>query len=223
MNQPRGDRAPAHGGPGIDRKALWVVREVGLPAIVKPCVACRSTRHHPTGKFRVNANGKLLDVWMLIGCETCDRTSKIPVHERVHVQALDHEQLRLFEDNDPAAVRRIVVDAAVAGRTGYRLDWDGTWELDTDLPFPDLADPEPLRVVVRFELPAPVRVGKLLAAGFGLSRPAVRRLVESGRIVLPAAVDAKAREDFTFFVLAPPPDDVPPEDDVVGREAGGVS
>jgi hypothetical protein len=25
--------------------------------------SCKSTRHHPTGKFRVNANGKLLDVW----------------------------------------------------------------------------------------------------------------------------------------------------------------
>jgi hypothetical protein len=46
----------------IDRKALWVVRESGLPAVVRPCVDCSGTRHHPSGKFRVNANGKLLDV-----------------------------------------------------------------------------------------------------------------------------------------------------------------
>jgi hypothetical protein len=109
----------------VDRKALWVIRELGLPAIVKACVSCRSTRHHPTGKFRVNANGKLLDVWMLIGCELCDRTSKIPIHERVHVQALENERLLMFEKNDPAMVRKLVIDGELAGTAGYQLDWAG--------------------------------------------------------------------------------------------------
>ncbi|NKE56694.1 DUF1062 domain-containing protein [Lentzea sp. PSKA42] len=175
-----------------ENKSLWVVRELGLPAIVKTCVSCRFTRHHSTGKIRVNANGKLLDVWLLIGCERCDRTSKIPVHERVHVQALDHERLVMFENNDPAIVRELV-------HAQRRLDWTGTWELETDMPFYDIeSDPHPLEVIVRFELPAPIRVEKLLMAGFGLSRSAVKRSTDSGRIRLPMAVDARAREDFTF-------------------------
>jgi hypothetical protein len=194
------------GGSDVDRKALWVVRELGLPAIVKTCVSCRSARHHPTGKFRVNANGKLLDVWMLICCELCGRTSKIPVHERVHVQALDRERLLMFENNDPAMVRQLAMDSALAGTTGHRLDWSGTWELATDIPFYEIgsADPASLEVLIRFELPAPIRVEKLLTAGFGLSRSAVRGLVGAGRIRLPMAVDAKAREDFTLFVITTP-------------------
>jgi hypothetical protein len=189
---------------GIDRKALWVVRELGLPTIVKGCVSCRSTRHRPTGKFRVNANGKLLDVWMLIWCERCGRTSKIGVHERIQVRALAGERLLMFENNDPAMVRQVAMDAALAGTAGYRLDWNGTWALETDLPFYELggADPAPLEVVVRFELPAPIRVEKLLMAGFGLSRHAVRAMVGSGRIRLPRAITAKAGEDFTLLVVA---------------------
>lgn len=200
MNDFRSTRVPADGG--IDRKALWVVGELGLPTIVKTCVSCRSARHHPTGKIRVNASGKLLDVWMLICCEQCDRTSKIPVHERVHVNSLDHERLLMFERNDPAVVRQLVMDTALAGKVGYRLDWAGTWELGTDLPFYELEheDAAPLEVVVRFELPAPIRVEKLLTAGFGLSRSTVRGMVDSGRIRLPMAIDARAREDFTLFV-----------------------
>lgn len=203
MNSSRNTPVP---GVDIDRKALWVVKELGLPAIVKVCVSCRSTRHHPTGKFRVNASGKLLDVWMLIGCELCGRTSKIPLHERIHVRALDHERLLMFENNDPAMVRRLTMDAGLAGRSAYRLDWRGTWELETDLPFYELEreDAAPLEVVVRFELPAPIRVEKLLTAGFGLSRPAMRDMVDSGRIRLPVAVDAKVREDFAFFVVPAP-------------------
>jgi hypothetical protein len=204
MNDVRSTGVPADGDrAGIDRKALWVVRELGLPTIVKACVSCRTSRHRPTGKFRVNASGKLLDVWLLICCESCGRTSKIPVHERVHVRALDHERLVEFQDNDAAAVRRLAVDPALAGRAGYRLDWNGTWDLDTDLPFAALDDEDPpaLEVVVRFELPVPVRVEQLLRAGFGLSRSTLKGVVDSGRLRLPVAVDAKVREDFTFLVL----------------------
>ncbi|MFI6101177.1 DUF1062 domain-containing protein [Lentzea sp. NPDC051213] len=185
----------------IDRKALWVVRELGLPAIVKGCVSCRCTRHHPTGKFRVNANGKLLDVWLLICCEQCGGTSKIPVHERIHVRALDHDRLVRFENNDPALARRLVMDAALARRASYRLDWHGTWQLETDMPFYELdREDAPLEVFTRFELPAPVRVEQLLTAGFRLSRAAVKGLVGAGRIRLPMAVDARVREDFSFQV-----------------------
>jgi hypothetical protein len=139
---------------------------------------------------------------MLVRCELCDRTLKIPVHERIQVRALEHERLLMFENNDPAMVRRLAMDAALAGRAAYRLDWNGTWKLETDLPFYELEHPDsaPLEVVIRYELPAPVRVEKLLAAGFGLSRSAARGMVDSGRIRLPMAIDAKAHDDFTFFV-----------------------
>lgn len=178
------------------RRTRWLVKELALPAIVRACVSCRSDRHHPTGKVRVNASGKLLDVWLLIGCASCGRTSKIPVHERVHVRHLDHDRLVRFENNDPAMVRHLAMDTALAGRSAYRLDWTDTWHLETDVHPCDV----PAEVTVRFELPAPIRVEKLLTAGLGRSRAAVRHLVESGRVVLPMALDVKVREDFTLFV-----------------------
>ena len=209
MSTFRNIRVPTDGDrTETDRKALWVIRELGLPAVVKACVlGCRSTRHHPTGKFRVNANGKLLDVWMLINCERCDRTSKISIHERIHVRALEQERLVMFEKNDPAMVRQLAMDPSLASRAGYRLDWNGTWELETDMPFYELesADPAPLEVVIRFEFPAHIRVEKLLMDGFGLSRSAARGMVDAGRIRLPMAINARVREDFTLFVIAAPP------------------
>jgi hypothetical protein len=211
----------------IGRKALWVIRELRLPAIVKTCVSCRSTRHYPTGKFRVNANGKLLDIWMLIRCEMCDRTSKIPVHERIYVQALERERLLKFQNNDPAMVRDLVMDGALAGKAAYQLDWSGTWELKTEMPPRELEReaPVPLEVIIRFELPVPIRVDKLLTAGLGLSRSAVRSMVDSGHIRLPMAINAKAREDFTFSVipmaLSPHEDRVPAPSAIDSSRAPG--
>ncbi len=207
MNNMRSFGVPADGaGSDTGWKALWVIRELGLPTIVKPCLSCRSARHRPTGKFRVNANGKLLDVWLLIRCEQCGRTSKIPVHERTPVQAVGRGRLLKFERNDPALVRELFLDQTLARKAAWPLDWSGAWALETDLPFYEvgLAGPALITVIVSFELPVPVRVDKLLMAGFGLSRGAVRALVESGFIRLPLALDAKAREDFTFVVAGPP-------------------
>jgi Protein of unknown function (DUF1062) len=99
------------------------------------------------------------------------------------------------------------MDASVASRAGYQLDWSGTWELETDMPFYELerGDPAPLEVVIRYELPAPIRVEKLLMAGFGLSRSAARGMVSSGRIRLPMAIKDRAQQDFTLFVIPAPP------------------
>lgn len=181
------------------------MRELALPALVRACVDCSATRHLPTGRFRVNANGKLLDVWLLVGCHGCGRTSKIPVHERVHVSALDPRRRQGFEDNSTALVRELTTSAALAARHGYALDWTGTWRLETDLPFYDPAAPDAARseitVRVRFEVPAPIRVERLLQLGLGLSRTQVKRMVAAGRIRLPLALDAKAKEDFTLTVL----------------------
>ena len=184
----------------IDRKALWAVRESGLPTVVKPCPDCSGTRHHPSGKFRVNANGKLLDVWLLLCCEACGRTSKVPVHERVHVQSLERAHRFGYEINDPALVRELTMSASLAAKNGYRLDWTDTWELETDTPFYSPGDPAPLRVLISFDLPAPIRVERLLMLGLGLSRTEVRRMAADGRIRSPLALDAKAHQDFEVAV-----------------------
>jgi hypothetical protein len=114
------------------------------------------------------------------------------------------------------------MDGALAGKAAYQLDWSGTWALETGLPSCELqrADPAPLEVVIRFELPAPIRVEKLLTAGFGLSRSAVRGMVDSGRIRLPMAIDAKAREDFTLFVITTPPPSLDATADNAGWNPG---
>ena len=184
----------------IDRKALWAVRECGLPAVVKSCVDCSGTRHHPSGKFRVNANGKLLDVWLLLCCAACGRTSKVPVHERVQVRSLERVRRLAYETNDPAMVRELTMSASLAAKNRYRLDWTGAWELVTDTPCYSPDNPLPLTVLISFELPAPVRVERLLVLGLGLSRADVRRMVADGHIRLPLALDAKAHQDFELTI-----------------------
>ena len=154
----------------------WVVLRTGLPLLSLRCAGCRSeSATTGEGRFRVNANGKLLDVWLLIRCVSCDRTSKLTVHERAPVSSFDPAEMQGYHANDPALVASRLLDPLFARRNGFTLDWAGNWRLHASSACLDEAWPVQVRVV--FEDPVPVRPERLIAAGLGLSRnEALRRI-----------------------------------------------
>ncbi|MGI5519909.1 DUF1062 domain-containing protein [Micromonospora sp. CA-259024] len=68
----------------------WTLRRTHLPLLAFRCVHCHSgLASTGDGKIRVNANGTLLDILLLVTCVSCERTSKITVHDHVPVRYLD--------------------------------------------------------------------------------------------------------------------------------------
>jgi len=174
----------------------WVVRRTRLPLLSLRCVDCRS-RAATTGegRFRVNTNGKLLDVWLLVRCVSCDRTSKLTVHERAPVRSFDPAELHGYMVNDPELVASRLLDPLLARRNRVTLDWTGAWRLDTPSAWPDEA--RPVQVEVVFEDPVPVRPEQLIAQGLGLSRHEVLR-----RIKCDIPLRRPTSAGFTFTVMA---------------------
>ncbi|MEJ3744312.1 DUF1062 domain-containing protein [Actinomycetes bacterium KLBMP 9797] len=174
----------------------WVVRRTRLPLLSLRCVDCRSeSATTGEGRFRVNANGNLLDVWLLVRCVSCDRTSKLTVHERAPVRSLDPAALDGYQANDPELVAATLLDPLLARRNRVTLDWRDAWRLDT--PSAWRAEAWPVKVAVVFEDPVPVRPERLIAQGLGLSRTEVRR-----RIKCDIPLRRPRSAGFTFTVLA---------------------
>lgn len=172
----------------------WVVRRTRLPLLSLRCLDCRSeSATTGEGKFRVNASGKLLDVWLLVRCVSCDRTSKLTVHERAQVRSLDPADLHGYNVNDAELVASTLFD--LAQRNRITLDWTGAWQLD--IPSPWLDEPWPVRIEVVFEDPVPVRPDRLIANGLGLSRQQVLR-----RIKCDIPLRRPTSAGFTFTVMA---------------------
>lgn len=51
----------------------WVVVPTCLPLVLRRCHVCASEHFRASGKFRVNANHKLIDVWLLALCTACGK------------------------------------------------------------------------------------------------------------------------------------------------------
>lgn len=174
----------------------WVIEPVGLPLIRRICHVCGSETFRANGKFRVNANHKLLDVWLLALCTGCGETTKLTVMERTNVRAIKPEVLRRLHDNDTTLAAELLQDPGIRHRNRVALDWGDAWRLDTGAP--GHVSHEGRDVTVRFAAQIPVRPVKLIAEGCGLSRSEVDRLIADGKVVSTAKLAGKLSSDFTF-------------------------
>ncbi|MFI6611595.1 DUF1062 domain-containing protein [Streptomyces sp. NPDC050507] len=174
----------------------WFVMPTCLPLVIRRCHACPSERFRPNGKFRVNANHKLLDAWLLALCAACGATTKLTVFERTHVRSVRPDLLNRMHDNDPLLAAELLQDGVVRHRNRIALDWNGCWRLDTG--GPDHLDREVIDVAVRFAARIPVRPARLVAEGCGLSRGEVGRLITAGKLVSAVRLSGRVSGDFTF-------------------------
>ncbi|MFG2671705.1 DUF1062 domain-containing protein [Streptomyces sp. NPDC048445] len=176
----------------------WVVMPTCLPLVLRRCHTCASGSFRANGKFRVNANHKLLDAWLLALCTTCGETTKLTVLERAHVRSIRPELLDRMHDNDPGLAAELLQDPVLRRRNRVALDWTGAWRLDTG----ESANPqsEVLDVSVRFAARIPVRPLRLIAEGCGLSRAEAERLLTEGNLVSATRLSGKLSGDFAFLL-----------------------
>ncbi|MGC4759485.1 DUF1062 domain-containing protein [Micromonospora trifolii] len=174
----------------------WAVVPTCLPIVRRRCHACASQRLRASGKFRVNANHKLLDVWLLALCAECGETAKLTVLERMTVRSIPPELLDRLHANDPRVIAELLQDPAVQHRNRFALDWDNAWRLDTG--GSDHLDLDVIDVAVRNAARIPVRPTRLIADGCGLSRAEVDRLIMEGQVVSAFRLSGKLSGDFTF-------------------------
>ncbi|MBQ1013794.1 DUF1062 domain-containing protein [Micromonospora sp. M51] len=174
----------------------WAVVPTCLPIIRRRCHGCASQRLRASGKFRVNANHKLIDTWLLALCTECGETAKLTVLERMTVRTIPPEMLDRLHANDPGLAAELLQDPDVQHRNRFTLDWTDAWRLDTA--GSDHLDCDVLDVAVRNAARIPVRPTRLIADGCGLSRGEVSRLITEGKVVSAARLSGKLSGDFTF-------------------------
>ena len=167
----------------------------GLPLVRRRCPTCGPGRFRASGRFRANANHKLIDAWLLVRCTGCGVTAKLTVLVLVLVRSLRAGLLERLQDNDPGLVAELLRDPRVLRRNRVGLDWDGAWRLDAEY-----RDRTPVTVSVRFAAPIPVRPVRLIAEARGLSRAEVHHLITAGKLVSTVRLTAPTANTFTFIL-----------------------
>ncbi len=83
-------------------RKLWLIIPDQLPSVIRRCPKCKEkTEFQNSGKFRVNANGRLLDVWLIYRCSHCDTSWNMTIIERENPENIDKEEYEGFLSNSP--------------------------------------------------------------------------------------------------------------------------
>lgn len=88
----------------------WPLRRTRLPLLPFRCVHCHSSLANPgDGRFRVDANGNLLDIRLLVACASCDRS-------RRNRLALERDSCwRLFASSPPESPWAVQLSVTFGG------------------------------------------------------------------------------------------------------------
>lgn len=93
--------------------------------IVRMCAGCGEKQiFSSTGKFRVNANGSHLDVWLIYQCEKCKHTYNLPVYERVRPERIPKAEYEAFLANDEAMARKCGTTKSLFQRNKAEIAWN---------------------------------------------------------------------------------------------------
>ena len=153
--------------------------------IGRPCPRCDAPRNFvSSGKFRVNAQGKKIDAWLIFRCENCGRRWNWPIHERQLVGRLDREEFEALSRNDSGLAARY---AAIA--TGRSVDAGSIITRTVRHAATDETRSVVLTTVVTSS--AHVRLDRMLALTLSIARGAIHDLqAASALLVLPRAANA---------------------------------
>jgi len=155
----------------------WRVLPVRTPRVLRTCPRCNTRREFASSdRFRVNASGRRLDVWLIYRCVSCDFTWNLTVMERRTPESIGAARLQAFLQNDPCAAWSCAFDGALLGRAGAQLEGSTPVAVERA---PLVAGWVSVQLAVPF--PVQVRLDRLLAQELRVPRSGIRARVDSDR------------------------------------------
>ncbi len=163
----------------------WIVTPDELPAVIRRCPKCgKKTEFINSGKFRVNANGRLIDVWLIYRCGKCDTSWNMAVLERVEAGRLDEKEYEGFLKNDPHLAAKYGTDRDLFAKNKAEAADTGTEYhiLEVDTPLPCRED-HAMEIEVRIPAGFDLRVDIFLMRQLSVSRSRIKKWCEEGLIL----------------------------------------
>lgn len=148
--------------------------------IIRNCPKCGcKTNYINTNNFRVNANGKALDVWLIYQCEKCPHTYNLTIYERVKMSCINKQEYDKFIRNDFNLAFEYGTRKEIFLRNNAVIDED---KIIYDILFKDklgkcVSDKEMIMIIDNpYELK--IRVDKVLSEIINVSRNKVKDMIK---------------------------------------------
>ncbi len=156
--------------------------------VIRNCPKCgKKTYFKNTKKFRINANGNKLDIWLIYQCEECKHTLNLAIYERQKVSSITKEEYQRFLDNDEQFAQMHGKNVQLFRKNKAAIDFEKVnYDFVKLHETTEYGDNFEDQIVIAINNPyqLKIRPEKQIAEIWGLSRSQVKNLLEKGKMEL---------------------------------------
>ena len=171
----------------METTITWEVKVKNTPLLIKKCSHCDSDRFYCSDKFRMNAQKKNIDVWLIYRCVKCDNTCNLTLLSRSKPDLIDKTLFHSFSMNDKDAAWKYSFSTEMERKNNLRLDYGSVeYEVGPDTSLEDLLNlsNEVIKIHIKCEFEFDLKLSSLIRRCFSLSANQVKRMFEDGIITI---------------------------------------
>lgn len=153
------------------------------PLLIKKCSHCDSDRFYCSDKFRMNAQKKNIDVWLIYRYVKCDNTCNMTLLSRTKPDLIDKKLFHSFSMNDREVAWQYAFSAGVASRNNLQLDYDSVeYEVINTVSLEDILNmsSEIISIQVKCDFDLSLKLSSLIKRCLPLSSTRLKLLFEKG-------------------------------------------
>lgn len=180
-------------------RVLWTIVAQDSPRPLRHCSHCGKVQpFRSSDKFRLNANGRRIDAWLVYKCTACDETWNRPLLERRPLAGVAPAMLEALRHNDSVLAQRVAFDAAGLRRHCADVEEPSDATVRKETVSRSAGPPHRLEIRLVVADGTALRLDRLLSKELGLSRTRLHALCTEGSLVLlpdgPRALRRAARD-----------------------------
>lgn len=167
--------------------------------VLRNCAGCGKKTHFiNTQKFRVNANGNKLDVWLIYQCEKCKHTFNLTIYERQKSALVPTEEYKGFLDNDELLAEKYGRNLQFFKRNKAEVDFQNVnFRIEKrEEKMGESENMQQVLIVIHNPYCLKLRPEKQIAEILGLSKSQVKKHLEKEEI----RVDAVSSQYLSVYV-----------------------
>ncbi|MEY8593306.1 MULTISPECIES: DUF1062 domain-containing protein [unclassified Butyricimonas] len=111
----------------------WEIKIKNTPALERKCNRCNCNKFYCSNKFRMNAQKKNIDVWLIYRCMECDSTYNLTILSRTKPELIRKDLFTKFSDNDEDIAWEYAFSLETARKNNVKFDYNSVeYEIEHD-------------------------------------------------------------------------------------------
>lgn len=164
----------------------WEVNARNTPLLKRKCNHCDGAKFYCSEKFRLNAQKRNIDIWLIYRCLNCDNTYNVNIFSRAKTESINKDMFNKFLENNTEIAWRYAFSREISQKNKVELDFSS---VEFDILYEYISIEEILNFdceIVKFKIKYPfdfrLKLSSLIRICFKLSANKLEKLIE-GKVI----------------------------------------